>query len=164
MSTSVYSLQAIYPPPCTHLKSIQSLAQEGARKQLGKALEWRDEHLPPPGMPHVCERCEEGGKNTHCFFSMGLDKLGRNVLYANSARALCNEAQGCVLHMTRTLEIGFARPEVAEKWVWIIDFNGFTMKQALQIKTSVAVMQCFGDIMPERVGLVCHHFSHPATL
>lgn len=51
------------------------------------------------------------------------------MVYANSARALCNEAVGCVMHMSRTLEIAFAKPEVAQQWVWIVDFNGFTMKQ-----------------------------------
>lgn len=76
------------------------------------------------------------------------------MIYASSARALCNEAEGCVMHMTRTLEMAWTRPEVADQWVWLIDFNGFTMKHAMQVKTSVAVMKVFGDIMPERVGKV----------
>uniref|UniRef100_A0A7S0VUD6 CRAL-TRIO domain-containing protein n=1 Tax=Hemiselmis tepida TaxID=464990 RepID=A0A7S0VUD6_9CRYP len=124
---------------------------EGARKQLEKCLRWREENLPADPLRLGCEACE-ADRHTHCFFSLGLDIQGRNVVYASAPRAKMNGARDAVLHMARTLELGWSHAHVAPQWVWVIDFTGFRMHDAMQVKTSVAVMSTFGDVMPERLG------------
>eukprot|EP00283_Hemiselmis_rufescens_P021068 CAMPEP_0173444638 /NCGR_PEP_ID=MMETSP1357-20121228/32621_1 /TAXON_ID=77926 /ORGANISM="Hemiselmis rufescens, Strain PCC563" /LENGTH=275 /DNA_ID=CAMNT_0014410699 /DNA_START=11 /DNA_END=834 /DNA_ORIENTATION=- len=126
---------------------------EGARKQLDKCLRWREENLTADPLHLKCDDCERD-RHSHCFFSLGLDAISRNVVYASAPRARTNEAHGAVSHMSRTLELGWSHPHVAPQWVWIVDFNGFSMKDAMQIKTSVAVMSTFSDIMPERLGQI----------
>mmetsp|Transcript_42480 Transcript_42480/g.104124 ORF Transcript_42480/g.104124 Transcript_42480/m.104124 type:complete len:305 (-) Transcript_42480:114-1028(-) len=134
---------------------------DGAKKQIQKCCAWRDKHLSLPISALTCPDCEKDVRN-HCFFSLGPDHLGRNVVYACARRALINEAHGASQHMARTLEIGFARPGAASTWVWIVDFNGFGVHDAMQFTTSATVLSVFQDVYPECMGSVV--FINPPSV
>ena len=62
-----------------------------------------------------------------------------------------------VQHMVQTLEHGWRFTETLNlhhQWVWIIDFNGFGLKNAMQFSTSRSILGAFSRHMPERMGVV----------
>lgn len=125
----------------------------GATDNLLDTLKWREGAVPPSLHCPACDR----DARMHCFFPIGVDERGRVVVYASMARAMTNEREVTVGHMVHTLEHAFKASEALglhHQWVWIVDFNGFGLRHAMQASTSTATLSTFSTHFPERLGAV----------
>ena len=124
-----------------------------ALKNLKATLEWRVTNVPEK---LSCPNCPSD-PFSHCFYCIGIDNLKRVVIYANAAKAKINEKEGAVQHMCHTLEHAWRSTDelgLHPQWVWLVDFKGFSMWNAMQSSTSSATITTFSTHMPERMGLV----------
>jgi hypothetical protein len=126
---------------------------EAAVQNLVETLEWRETNVPELLQCPICN----ADPLMHCFFPIGLDENKRLVIYSCASRAKTNERDITVRHMVHTLEHAWRFSDelgLDHQWVWIIDFNGFGMKNALEFSTSRATLSAFSKHMPERLGAV----------
>ena len=69
---------------------IRGVRVAAAAKNLLASLKWRHSQqldvVPPLRTTHCCEGCETNAYN-HCFFSLGVDKRGWEVMYACPGRS-----------------------------------------------------------------------------
>lgn len=76
-------------------------------------------------------------------------------MYASPARAATNVAAETIRHLAASLDhaLGGANAAAeAYQWVWIIDFAGFSLSHALQVRTATATLSTFVAHFPERLG------------
>lgn len=124
---------------------------EAARKNLEETLAWRVAHVPAV---LSCPACT-ANPLSHCFFTLGIDAQRRVVVYASAAKAKMNEKNVTLQHMCHTLEHAWRATQeldLAATWVWIIDFGGFSIWDAMQGSTSNGALSAFSNHMPERLG------------
>lgn len=60
-------------------------------------------------------------------------------------------------HIAHTLKHAWRSTEelnLSPQWLWIVDFNGFSIWNALHVSTSSATLQTFSNHYPERLGAV----------
>ena len=127
---------------------------EAARGNILRTLAWRVKNVPP----HLCcPTCRDRDPHSHCFFPIGVDAQRRVVVYASAAKARTNQKDEAVQHMSHTLERAWRSTSALglhHQWVWVIDFAGFSWRDAMQSETSGHTLTTFGDHMPERMGLI----------
>lgn len=124
---------------------------QAALQNLLDTLTWRETNVPEILHCHVCD----ADPFMHCFFPIGLDVSNRLVIYSCASRAKTNERDITVRHMVHSLEHAWRFSDelgLHHQWVWIIDFNGFGIKNALEFSTSRATLSIFSKHMPERMG------------
>ena len=124
---------------------------QAAKQNLLETLAWRDTNVPEVLHCPVCD----ADPFMHCFFPIGLDEHQRLVIYSCASRAKTNDRDITVRHMVHSLEHAWRFTDelgLHPQWVWIIDFNGFGMKNALEFTTSRATLSTFSKHMPERLG------------
>eukprot|EP00775_Hariotina_reticulata_P009392 gene9392-9555_t len=128
-----------------------------AHKMLLATLHWRLETRPQEIMWHQVEKEAETGKT---FVSPYSDKEGRPVVImrprAQNTRDEVSQVQFliyCLEHASR-----LADEQRVGKMTWLIDFEGYSMRNAPAIRTSVNVLHMLQNHYPERLGMaVCYH-------
>ena len=127
---------------------------EAALANLRATLAWRVEHVPAV---LSCPACA-AEPQSHCFFVVGVEPSQRRVVvYASAAKARMNEKDVTVQHMVHTLEHAWRATDalqLAPTWVWCVDFQGFSLWNAMQGSTSNGALSAFSTHMPERLGAV----------
>ena len=121
-----------------------------ASAMLRKTLAWRAKARPQDARCGVCARNPHG----HNMRAVGEDPGGRPVLYTCFAQA--NErwtTAANIDHLMRNLESTIAAMDAArgvEKMLWVIDFHGFSMRDAFQPATTLQTARLL-DHYPERL-------------
>ena len=121
-----------------------------ASAMLRKTLLWRAKTRPQDARCAVCARNPHG----HNMRVVGEDPDGRPVVYTCFAQA--NErwtTEANIDHLTRNLESTIAAMDAArgvEKLLWVVDFHGFSMRDAFQPATTLQTARLL-DHYPERL-------------
>jgi hypothetical protein len=133
-----------------------------AKKMLDASLAWRDEMNPEQVR---CPKCAKDPM-AHNMRCVGLDSLGRPVIYTCFRQAHDRwNAEANMMHMIQTLEGASVLMEAegiqvnpSGKWVWVIDFEGYSLSDNNPKTTMLAARLL--DQYPERLGL-CVLFGAP---
>lgn len=115
-----------------------------AAKGLLATLEWRRTHA---AAPLYCAPCA-ADPGSHAFVPLGVDAAGRGVVYGCHARARNQEATGMVRHVVHSVERVQEVTGVSQ-WRWVIDFAGFSMRQALQVRMATHAVTTLSTHLPE---------------
>jgi hypothetical protein len=126
-------------------------------ENLTETVDWRATNLRPEAwMGRYTATLHE-----FCFLPIGLDKARRPVIYGCPARASNDEVNACVAHVAMDLEHAFRLEDhpdpavaVADRWVWVVDFNGFGFKHAMNPTLGRRFVSMFDRHFPERLGLL----------
>eukprot|EP00871_Galdieria_phlegrea_P000566 jgi/Galph1/150/GphlegSOOS_G4932.1 len=118
-----------------------------AREMLVETLQWRRE-VRPERM--ICKRCIQNPRS-HTFRPLGIDKLGRPVLYSCFVGLEDRSADNNVKHLIYYLETIFSN-SFAESYIWVLDFVGFSA-QDLNPTVGKKSLKLFSDHYPERLYL-----------
>eukprot|EP00615_Pteridomonas_danica_P012556 CAMPEP_0114336896 /NCGR_PEP_ID=MMETSP0101-20121206/6013_1 /TAXON_ID=38822 ORGANISM="Pteridomonas danica, Strain PT" /NCGR_SAMPLE_ID=MMETSP0101 /ASSEMBLY_ACC=CAM_ASM_000211 /LENGTH=336 /DNA_ID=CAMNT_0001468973 /DNA_START=30 /DNA_END=1040 /DNA_ORIENTATION=+ len=100
----------------------------------------------------VCLHCRED-PSAHCFYRVGLDRIGRHVIYSCAARARNRVVVDNMEHMAYEFERIFDHNSAPGKVVWVIDFKGFGLRDCNPAMGSTA-LPMFAAHYPERLGQI----------
>ena len=101
-----------------------------------------------------CVECDSDATQ-HCFFRIGTDADGNEVMYSCAARARNKDPHANCRHMAVELERIFRGNCEPGKIVWVIDFNGFGVADC-NPRMGATAFPMFGNHYPERMGqIVC---------
>lgn len=123
---------------------------------LQSTLAWRESTLfsGAGGTTPVCEACGTE-PCSHCFFRVGTDIDGNQVMYSCAARAVNKDPQANCRHMACEVERIFKGNSSSGRIVWIIDFNGFGVSDC-NPRMGATVLPAFANHYPERMSqIVC---------
>jgi len=76
------------------------------------------------------------------------------IVYASQPRARDPDIERQMSHMIHTLEHVFDVASHAARWLWIVDFNGFGLREALAARVGIHTVSVFSAHMPERMGRI----------
>ena len=136
-----------------------SIARKGditaALNMYKASLDWRK--IACTGK-YSCPPCEKD-PTAHCFFPIGTDIHNNPVIYGNPPRASQTNVEETVRHVVHQLEYCW-NPATSEQgggdclgkqWIWVVDFNGFGMKHALNARLGISFASTFANHFPERL-------------
>ena len=124
-----------------------------ARKMLEGTIEWRKRtqvaNLVAKNFPTI-EKEAATGKT---FVSDSYDIDGRVMIIMRNRLENTKDHDGNVLHLVYQMERAVARTETTkhDKWLLIIDFDGYSLRNAPPMKTSKATLSVMQDHYPERL-------------
>jgi hypothetical protein len=121
---------------------------EASRHMLMQSIEWRRIHCADAPK---CDSCASDFKS-HCFFPIGWTSDGWPIIYSCVPRAACYKVDETVNHVVQTLEKSFAHTQSSDKWLWLVDFNGFGLSHAMHTKLGIGFARTFSAHFPERLG------------
>lgn len=121
---------------------------------LQSTLSWRETTLftGAGGTTPVCEACGTE-PCSHCFFRVGTDIDGNEVMYSCAARAVNKDPQANCRHMACEVERIFKGNSVNGRIVWLIDFNGFGVSDC-NPRMGATVLPAFANHYPERMSQI----------
>lgn len=124
-----------------------------AAKRLIATVEWRKEVKPASVRCLECER----DHRAHDLRCIGLDLHGRPVIYNCFACSDARGPQGLLAHFTKTLEESVRRMRNnVQTLVWVADFEGFGLRDAIDPRFSVWLLNLFQKHYPDCVeAVVC---------
>jgi hypothetical protein len=128
-------------PPTPHF--------ETSAKRLEDTVAWRQKERPDI---RICRTCIKDPLQ-HYMHPIGHDKLGRPICYSCFAVGPDKEIGSNTDHMLMCFESLIrimGNPE--QRWVSLIDFYGFTLRDAMNTKISKAFSVISGSYYPERLG------------
>lgn len=76
------------------------------------------------------------------------------IVYASQPRARDADIDRQMSHMVHTLEHVFEAAPHSARWLWIVDFNGFGLREALAARVGINTVSVFSAHMPERMGRI----------
>jgi len=118
-------------------------------KRLKSTCDWRAKAKPEEV---VCKACAKNSRS-HYMHVVGHDLLGRPIIYSCVALAENKVYEDNRDHMIQTFETAIkCMPEGVEQWVWVCDFHGFGMSDALNVKIAKAFLEISAAHYPERLG------------
>lgn len=122
---------------------------EISAKRLEETVAWREKEKPDE---RICKLCITQ-PTQHYMHCIGHDLKGRPICYSCFAMGPDKEIDTNTDHMISTFESLVRLMENPEsRWVSIIDFYGFTIKDAMNTKISKAFSLISGTYYPERLG------------
>ncbi|WIA18642.1 hypothetical protein OEZ85_003348 [Tetradesmus obliquus] len=128
-----------------------------AHKMLLGTLQWRLETRPQEIVWAQVEKEAETGKT---FVSPHADKEGRPVVMMRPRNQNTRDEKEQVMFLIYCLEHAsrLADEQRVGKMTWLLDFEGYSMRNAPAIRTSLAVLHTLQNHYPERLGqAVCYH-------
>lgn len=131
---------------CARYLRARSLNVSKAQKMLAETLAWRRE-TKPTELPFSLVKSEMNGKT---FLSPHVDLDGRSILVMRNRLEQTHDYEGNVAHLIFHLERAVKKSK-CEKWNLIIDFDGYSMKNAPPIKTSKTTLHIMQAHYPERL-------------
>eukprot|EP01066_Platyproteum_vivax_P002124 Platyproteum_vivax@DN12606_c0_g1_i1.p2 len=118
-------------------------------KMLMKSLIWRRTNVNSEDL--ICHMCADDPTN-HCFLLVGRSKENHPIVYANPGRdKQLKNPSSQVKHIVCVLERTFKVARVADKWIWVVDFKGFTAAHAFNVELGKQVVNLFANNYPERL-------------
>ncbi|CAN6309552.1 unnamed protein product [Urochloa humidicola] len=122
-----------------------------ARKMLEESLKWRADYRPEDIRWAEVSVEAETGKMYRASFQ---DREGRTVVVMAPAKQNTSSHEGQIRYLVYTLENAvLSLPEGQEKMVWLIDFTGWTMANAVPIKTARETTNILQNHYPERLAV-----------
>eukprot|EP00930_Biecheleria_cincta_P099285 TRINITY_DN9091_c0_g1_i1.p1 TRINITY_DN9091_c0_g1~~TRINITY_DN9091_c0_g1_i1.p1 ORF type:complete len:366 (+),score=48.75 TRINITY_DN9091_c0_g1_i1:63-1160(+) len=126
-----------------------------ALAKLQETLAWRSDVVysakQRSNLP-VCSACEHDA-HSHCFHRLGEDVHGRHVTYACPARATNKVIEDNCNHMAFEVERIFDGNKAPGKMVWLIDFNGFGVRD-MDPRMARFALPMFEKHYPERMSQI----------
>lgn len=124
-----------------------------ATKMLEETVAWRKDFgvasLVEDKFPTLELECATG----KTYVSPGVDRAGRTTVIMRSRHENTHDHDGnvanLVYHLERAVKKTTAGPE--EKWNLMIDFEGYSLRNAPPMKTSKATLKAVQDYYPERL-------------
>jgi hypothetical protein len=131
------SASRLSPPEITFLSDATLLRYLRARGSVKKAcaalnntLQWRLDHC---SRPPTCAMCESDW-GAHCFMGVGWSASRFPVVYGSVPRAANYDPEPAVHHFAQTLEKVFAHDRSGERFIWIFDMKGYTMRHVSYLR------------------------------
>lgn len=128
-----------------------------AHKMLAATLQWRLEYQPHAISWADVEAEARTGKT---FVSPYPDKEGRPVVIMRPRNENTKGEEGQVRFLIYCLEHAarLADEKRVGKMTWLIDFEGYSLRNAPAVRTSLSVLHTLQNHYPERLGgAVCYH-------
>lgn len=128
-----------------------------AHKMLAATLQWRLEYRPHDISWSEVQQEALTGKT---FVSPHTDKEGRPVVIMTPRNENTKNEEGQVRFLIYCLEHAsrLADEKRVGKMMWLIDFEGYSLRNAPAVRTSVGVLHILQNHYPERLGgAVCYH-------
>ena len=119
--------------------------------KIQDTLAWRTQHID--NRPCACRACE-ADPDSHCFFALGPDARGWELMYACPARSRRKDPDGGLAHMYMVFESAFARNSAPGKIAWLIDLKNLGLRD-IDPRTATTAVPVFANHYPERLGQVC---------
>jgi len=95
-------------------------------------------------MPFICKICEKY-PNSHSLVKF--DETDKRIIYyTNPSNAKNNETNGIVSHYD-----GVLSEMNGKEWIWILDLNGFGMKNFLEIGNAIALSKLITEKYSEKL-------------
>jgi hypothetical protein len=115
---------------------------------LKSALTWREQYKPDDICPSIFQLEASSGK----LFRRGVDKDGAPVIYITPARENSTDYAKNMKLLIYTLESAIAsmKPGV-EQMVWVLDFNGYTTRNAPPLGICKETLSILSNYYPERL-------------
>uniref|UniRef100_A0A7S0FDK2 CRAL-TRIO domain-containing protein n=1 Tax=Pyrodinium bahamense TaxID=73915 RepID=A0A7S0FDK2_9DINO len=126
--------------------------EEAALAKLQATLRWRGEVIAGGGRLPRCPACE-ADPTAHCFMHVGADAKGRKVIYSCAGRAANKIVHDNCFHMAFELERLFDGNREPGKITWVIDFNGFSIRD-MNPNMGRTAFPMFQGHYPERMGQI----------
>jgi len=122
-----------------------------SRKMLEDSLKWRAAYRPEDiRWPEVSVEGETGKMYRASF----RDREGRTIVVMRPAKQNTSSHEGQIRFLAYSLENAIlSLPEGQEKMVWLIDFTGWTMANAVPIKTARETVNILQNHYPERLAI-----------
>jgi hypothetical protein len=118
-----------------------------AQRGIEATVSWRKAAISPD---FVCSVCA-AQPGSHCFVPLGADGGNAVIVFGAPARASAGgEVSATVSHCVNALEKQWTN-DGSRQWVWLVDFRGFGLTQALNARLGIAFAQVFKDHFPERL-------------
>lgn len=122
-----------------------------AAKRLVATIKWRNKTQPESV---TCVECSQDHR-AHDLRCIGHDTYGRPVLYNCFACSNARGPHGLLAHFTQTVEEAIKNmPPGVETFVWIADFEGFGIRDSIDPRFSIWLLNMFQNHYPERMGCV----------
>ncbi|KAJ1483730.1 CRAL-TRIO domain-containing protein [Baffinella frigidus] len=123
---------------------------ESAAKRIKKTVDWRKKTDPETPCP-VCAK----DQRAHNLRTFGLDRYNRVVLYSCFATCTDRKPSALVTHFTKEFERAIRMmPPGAEQIVWLPDFAGFGLRDAIDPRAAISLILLFQAHYPEQLGLI----------
>jgi hypothetical protein len=125
---------------------------KSAAKRIAATLKWRQEIRPEELQ---CRACMEDHRNHDARF-IGFDLYLRPCIYSCFAASKGREPTALITHFIMLVESCCQKMQGAETLVWIVDFRGFKVKDALDPRFSISLVKLLQAHYPERMAhIVC---------
>nr|GMD00875.1 phosphatidylinositol transfer protein 3-like [Ipomoea batatas] len=125
---------------------------EQAKKMLEETLKWRSTYKPEEIRWHEVAHEGETGKASISNFH---DRQGRTVLIMRPGKQNTSSAEGQARHLVYLMENAIMNlPEGQEQMSWLLDFNGWSLRKSVPIKTARDITYLLQNHYPERLALV----------
>lgn len=130
---------------CARYLRARNLNLTKAQKMLAETIEWR-RSAKPTELPISLVKSEMNGKT---FVSPHCDLEGRPIVVMRNRLEQTHDFEGNVAHLIYHLERAVKR--TTDKWNLIIDFDGYSMRNAPPLKTSRTTLHIMQAHYPERL-------------
>ena len=124
---------------------------ERALSKIKGTLAWRASHVD--NKPLTCRQCV-ADPDSHCFFALGPDRRGWELIYACPARGKNKDPDGGLNHMYMLFESVFDRNRSKGKITWMIDLHGLGLWD-INPRHATTATPVAANHYPERLGQVC---------
>ncbi|KAK8956630.1 Patellin-6 [Platanthera zijinensis] len=122
-----------------------------SKKMLQESLKWRSAYKPEEIPWHEVAVEGETGKGYRAGFH---DRDGRTVLVMTPAKQNTTSHENQVRHLVYLLENAILNlPEELEEMVWLIDFTGWSLANAVPIRTARESASILQNHYPERLSV-----------
>lgn len=119
-----------------------------AKTKLKRAIQYREKYCYEGA---TCSLCRVDPAS-HCMISLGIGKYGLGILYIAPSRATNLENLPTCLHLLLEHDKTFLLPESCGKMVWVMDFNGYTIKHSMMNPTiAIHFAKLLSSCLPERI-------------
>ena len=117
---------------------------------MKSCMEWRRSFKPEEITAEELEDEASSGK----LFHRGFDKNNRPIIYMYPSRENSTNYDKNIKLLVYTLERAVdSMPEGVEQMTWIIDFNGYTTRNAPPFNICRQTLNILNDCYPERLGI-----------
>mmetsp|Transcript_6307 Transcript_6307/g.11240 ORF Transcript_6307/g.11240 Transcript_6307/m.11240 type:complete len:281 (-) Transcript_6307:1832-2674(-) len=124
-----------------------------AFSMLNASIKWRRDYGVVDIMLGDLTKIEQESESGKLYMN-GLDKLGRPLLYMKPKLQNSKQSDSQIQHLVYTLERCIAAmPAGVEKLVLVIDFSGFSMRNAPSISQQKETLSILQNHTPERLGV-----------
>uniref|UniRef100_A0A6T8PAQ3 CRAL-TRIO domain-containing protein n=1 Tax=Hemiselmis andersenii TaxID=464988 RepID=A0A6T8PAQ3_HEMAN len=121
-----------------------------AFKRIIATVDWRKTQTPMA--TGVCSQCEKDHR-AHDLRCIGEDMYSRPIMYNCFAAQTAKDPMGLLEHfIVKSEECVRRMGGGVETWVWICDFEGFGLRDAIDPRFSIWLIQMLQNHYPERLG------------